>query len=123
MDDFSAFKRVPPPDDFSAFKRVSPPDDFSGVLPGLDHGHQLVANRAGPVVVLDRAADVDAAGGDFDADLLDPAGVHGLQARQAARLLHGRVEHFLLEAVVVQLDHFDLQPRFFARREDSGLGE
>jgi hypothetical protein len=37
------------------------------------------------------------------------------QARQAARLAHGRVEHLLLEARVVLADHRDLQ--FLARAE------
>jgi hypothetical protein len=32
-----------------------------------------------------------------------------MQTRQAARLFHARIKHFLLEVVVVQLHHFDLQ--------------
>ena len=92
------------------------------VLPGHYHRHQFIADRAGTVVVLDRAADVDAARGDFDRHALDPAREHGDQARQAARLLDAREEDFLFEAVVVELDHFELQ--VFARaevREHAGL--
>ena len=47
---------------------------------------QRIAHRAGPVVELDRAADVDAARVDLDRDALDPALEQRPQPRQAARL-------------------------------------
>ena len=74
------------------------------VLPGLHHAHQLVADRAGPVVVLDRAADVDAAGVDFDRDALDPARQTCARSRGRPRgVAHAGIEHLLLEMMVVEL--------------------
>ena len=55
------------------------------VLPGLHHRHERVAHRAGAVVELDRAADVDAAGVDLDRDAAHPAVEQRAQPRQAAR--------------------------------------
>ena len=54
-------------------------------LPGLHHRHERVAHRPGPVVELDRAADVDAAGVDLDRDAPQPALEQRAQARQPAR--------------------------------------
>ncbi len=90
--------------------------------PRADHRQQLFADRARTVVILDGAADIDAARGDFHAHTFDPVGKHGAQARQATGLLHRRVKHFLLETMVVQLQHFNLQ--IFSRtkvREHTGL--
>ena len=82
-------------------------------LPVAHHACQRVAHRAGPVVELDRAADVDAARVDFDRGALHPVVKQRPQARQAARLAHGGVEHLVLEARVVFTDDRDLQ--FLAR--------
>ena len=69
----------------------------------------------GPVVELDRAADVDAARVDLDRGALHPVGEHA-RAGAAGRAAPQRgVEHFLLEARVVLADHRDLQ--FLARAE------
>ena len=46
---------------------------------------------------------------------LDPARVHRRQSCNAACFLHTGEKHFLLEAVVIQLEHFHLQ--VFARTE------
>ena len=86
------------------------------------HRRQRVAHRAGPVVELDRAADVDAARVDLHRDAPHPALEQRAQPRQAARLVHGGEEHLFLEARVVLADHGDLQ--FLARaevREDARL--
>ena len=71
---------------------------------------QRIAHRAGPVVELDRAADVDAARIDFDRHALHPVVEQRAQARQAARLRTAwREETPLFEAVVVLADHRDPQ--------------
>ena len=79
------------------------------VLPGLHHGHEGVAHRAGTVVELDRAADIDAAGVDLDRDSAHPALEQGAQPRQAARRAHRGPEHLVLELRVVLADDRDLQ--------------
>ncbi len=86
-----------------------------GFLPGAHHGDQLFADFTGTIVVLDRAADIDATGGDFNRHLPDPAPKHGFQAWQAACFLDTRIKYFLFELAVVQLHHFDLQ--VFTRTE------
>ena len=92
------------------------------IAPGLDHGHQVIADGTGTVVVFDRAADVDATQRDFHRDLLDPAREHPFQARQAAWFLDGGIEHILLEAVVIQPHDLDLQVLAGAEvGEDAGL--
>ena len=58
----------------------------------------------GPVVELDRAADVDAARVDLDRHAPHPALEQRAQARQAARLAHRRAEHLFLELRVVLAD-------------------
>nr|GFD56424.1 hypothetical protein [Tanacetum cinerariifolium] len=63
----------------------------------------------------DGAADVDAAGSDLDRHALEPAIEHRFQARQAACFLDTGEKDFLLEAAVIELEHFDLQ--VFARTE------
>ena len=82
-------------------------------LPGPHHGHQGLADGTGTVVILDGAADVDAAGSDFHADPLDPARKHRLQALDTAWFFHAGEKDFLLETIVVKLQHFHLQ--VFAR--------
>ena len=79
------------------------------LLPGDDHRQQLVADRAGPVVVFDRAADVHAPAVDLARVARHPARIHRGQAWQAAGLLQARQEHLVLEAAVVVLDDRDLQ--------------
>ena len=63
----------------------------------------------GPVVELDRAADIDAARVDLDRDPLQPAVEQRAQPRQAARRRHRRAEHLFLELGVVLADDRDLQ--------------
>jgi hypothetical protein len=80
------------------------------------------ASRTRPVVELDGAADVDAAGIDLVRDAAHPALEHGAQARQAARLADRGEEDFFLELDVIVPDDGNLE--FFARsevREDARL--
>ena len=86
-----------------------------GRVPCVDRTGQRVAHRAGAVVKLHRTADVDAPRVDLDRSALHPVGKHGPQPRQATRLAHRRVEHFLFKACVVLADHRNLQ--FLARAE------
>ena len=91
-------------------------------VPGPHHGRQRVAHRAGPVVELHRAADVDAARVHLHRHAAQPALEQRTQPRLAARFLDGREEHLFLEACVVFANDGDL--KFLARTEvgeDAGL--
>ena len=95
---------------------------FERLLPGAHHGRQRIANRAGPVVELDRTTDVDAARIDFHRHPAHPPIEQRLQSRQAARFAHRGKENVFLELDVILADHRDLQ--LFARaemREDARL--
>jgi len=83
--------------------------------PGLHRVHQRVAHRPGAVVEFDGAADVQAPRIDLDGGPVHPVAKQRSQPRQAARLLHRRIEHLLLEARVVLVDDGDLE--FLARAE------
>src|SRR5256885_2047295 len=78
-------------------------------LPRADHAHQLVADGAGTIVILDGAGYIDAPARDFDADAIDPATVHRLEPRQAARFVQTREEDILHEPFFVFLEYPDLQ--------------
>ena len=78
-------------------------------LPGPHHRRQRIAHRPGPVIELDRAADVDAARIHLHRNPAHPALEQRAQPRQAARLADGGEEHLFLEAGVVFADHRDLQ--------------
>src|SRR5450755_143817 len=78
-------------------------------LPGPYHRHERVADRAGTVIELDGATDVDAARIDLDRDTAQPPVEHRAQARQAARFLERRPEHLVLEAIVILANDRDLQ--------------
>ena len=80
-----------------------------GRVPGAHGARERIAHRARAVVELDGARDVDAARVDLHRGALHPVGEERAQARQAAALVHRRVEHFLFEAVVVFADDADLQ--------------
>ena len=91
-------------------------------LPAGDDRDHRIALRAGPVVVLDRAGNHDAAACQFARKERDPSIEDRLEPGQSARLSHGRAQDLVDEAAHVRLEHGQLQVLARAEvREDAAL--
>ena len=88
-------------------------DQFA--LPAGDDRDHRVAQRAGNVVVLDRASDHDAAACHLARQKCNPALQDRFEPRQSARLCDRRPQHFVDEPLHVRFQHCELQ--LFARAE------
>ncbi len=90
-----------------ALERIDP-----GALAASEH----VAHRAGLVVEFGGAADHRAAAGQLGRlRPIEPVGEHGAQARYAARLRQGGLEHHFSEFSLAVIEH--RQQQFLARAE------